>query len=112
MAKRYRVKRLRDGRRHLFETDSAADYLRCLIDEMAGDFSVWCDISVTEYGVGTLLVDVRSIAEANRPAALRYNEFCDELSQIFNAFYDCQESSRECRARTWRVRHRSDCPWI
>ena len=96
----------------MFQTDSAAEYLRCLIDELAGDFSVWCNVTVTECGDGVLLVDVRSACEANRPAALRFNEFCDELAQIFEAFYDCGASARECRARSWRVRHRKDCPWI
>jgi hypothetical protein len=67
---------------------------------------------VTGYGGGTLLVDVRSIGEANRPAALRFDEFCDELSQIFNTFYDCEGSSRESRARPWRVRHRKDRPCL
>ena len=34
MAK-FRLQRLRGGRKHIVQTDSAADYLRCLIDEMA-----------------------------------------------------------------------------
>ena len=103
---------MRGGRRQWFETDSAADYLRCLIDEMAGDFSVWCEVTVTECKEAILLVDVRSAGESNRPTALRFNEFCDELSQIFRAFYDCEADSRETWARTWRVRHRKTCPWI
>ena len=50
MAK-FRLQRLRGGRKHVLTTDSAADYLRCLIDEMAGDFSVLCHVTVTELTV-------------------------------------------------------------
>ena len=45
MAK-FRLQRLKGGKKHIVQTDSAADYLRCLIDEMATDFNVLCHVAV------------------------------------------------------------------
>ena len=138
MGKRFRVQRLKWGRRHVFETDSQADYLRCRIDEMAGDFSVWCDVSVTERPDHWMRVELKmaatpvpvtgpastapagaaaapasaELAAPDRSAVLRFFEFADEVGQIFAAFYDREGADRGTTAWAWTVRHRSDCPWF
>ena len=119
MAK-FRLQRLRGGRKHIIQTDSAADYLRCLIDEMAGDFTVLCHVSVTERpgdrpGAGWMRVDVASAPEAallDRASEFRFGEFADELNDVFSKFYDCEPAGASATARVWNVRHRRDCPWI
>ena len=116
MAK-FRLQRLRGGRNHVLTTDSAADYLRCLIDEMAGDFNLLCHVTVTERStapgragaagaaaIGMLavaaephcdgdwmLVEIESAAEAallDRASEFRFGEFADELNHVFVKFYD------------------------
>ena len=112
MPRRYRLTRIVGGRRRVTETESAAEYLRCLINEMAADFSVTCDVQVTEFADEWLLVDLRHEGEVNRAAALRYAEFADELAHVFRTFYQSTASSRDGTSRAWRVRHIRDCPWI
>jgi hypothetical protein len=123
MPKRFRVRRVRAGRRFVFETDSQADYLRFLVDEMAGNFAVACDLSVTETADGWLRVEVKPSgpsasaapgekSEPNRAAALRFIEFADELGHIFSTFYECEGEERRNAQRAWKVRHRKECPWI
>lgn len=135
MAK-FRLQRLRGGRKHVLTTDSAADYLRCLIDEMAGGFNVLCHVTVTELnvaaaapGVGSgsaggvgaqwMRVDVASAPEAamlDRASEFRFGEFAAELNHVFSKFYECDPAVRAATpdgaSRTWTVRHRRDCPWI
>ena len=127
MAK-FRLQRLRGGRKHIVQTDSAADYLRCLIDEMAGDFNVLCGVTVAEGGatprgaVDTtggaadwMRVDVASAPEAamlDRASEFRFGEFAAELNHVFTAFYDCQAIEATPQSRAWQVRHRRGCPWI
>ena len=127
MAK-FRLQRLRGGRKHVLTTDSAADYLRCLIDEMAGDFNVLCHVSVTERPLdragdravaGWMRVDVESAPEAallDRASEFRFGEFAAELNHIFSRVYDrdadAVASLDGTTFRTWTVRHRRDCPWI
>jgi hypothetical protein len=129
MAK-FRLQRLRGGRKHVLTTDSAADYLRCLIDEMAGDFSVLCHVTVTERSAATrvgtsgsqgdwMRVEVEAAAEApllDRASEFRFGEFADELNHIFAKFYDRDgdaiASLDGSTFRNWTVRHRRDCPWI
>ena len=119
MAK-FRLQRLKGGRKHIVQTDSAADYLRCLIDEMAGDFNVLCHVSVIEPG-GTdwMHVRVESALEASlldRASEFRFGEFSDELGHIFGKFYDRDPSAVASldgtTFRHWTVRHRRGCPWI
>ena len=117
MPKRFRVRRVRSGRRFVFETDSQADYLRFLVSELAGDFGVSCDVSVTDSSdddSGWLRVELTrsETAEPNRPSALRFIEFGDELQHIFSTFYDCDGQERRANRRAWKVRHRKDQPWI
>lgn len=128
MAK-FRLQRLRGGRKHVLVTDSAADYLRCLIDEMAGDFNVLCHVTVTERAAanrgGTpndghwMRVEVESAAEAallDRASEFRFAEFADELNHVFTRFYDrdadAVASLDGSTFRNWTIRHRRDCPWI
>ena len=134
MAK-FRLQRLRGGRKHVLTTDSSADYLRCLIDEMAGDFNVLCHVTVTERSYAGLphagdaqvagcdgdwiRVEVESAPEASlfdRASEFRFGEFADELNHIFVKFYDRETdavaSLEGPTFRTWTVRHRRDCPWI
>jgi hypothetical protein len=129
MAK-FRLQRLRGGRKHVLVTDSAADYLRCLIDEMAGDFNVLCHVTVTERPgaarVGShgtegdwMRVEVESAPEAlmlDRASEFRFGEFADELNHVFVKFYDrdadAVASLDGSTFRNWTVRHRRDCPWI
>ena len=140
MAK-FRLQRLKGGRKHVLTTDSAADYLRCLIDELAGDFNVLCHVSVTEKpptpragvctNVGTdpsadlrpdghwMRVEVEAAAEAallDRASEFRFGEFADELNHIFVKFYDrdpdAVASLDGSTFRNWTIRHRRDCPWI
>jgi hypothetical protein len=129
MAK-FRLQRLRGGRKHVLTTDSAADYLRCLIDEMASDFNVLCHVTVTErpaaMRVGTsgaagdwMRVEIESAGEApllDRASEFRFGEFADELNHIFVKFYDrdadAVASLDGSTFRNWTVRHRRDCPWI
>jgi hypothetical protein len=112
MAKRFRLTRIVDGRKRVTEMDSPAEYLRCLIDEMAGDFSLTCGVRVTEFPGDWLLVEVRHEGEANRAASLRFAEFAHELSHVFKTFYRSGAESRDGTSHTWRVRHIRDCPWI
>ena len=131
MAKSFQLRRLRGGRRHVQVFDSPADYLRCLADEMAGDFNVRCNLSVTESTDGWLLVEARCATpdEIASPGAAgspetgwlspevrserwRFAEFCDELSHVFSRFYDCGAVTRGPAWRAWRVRHRDGYPWI
>ena len=112
VARRFRVTRIVGGRKRVTETDSPAEYLRCLVDEMAGDFNLTCCVRVTEFPGGWLLVDVRHEGEANRAASLRFAEFAHELSHVFKTFYETAAESRDGRSHTWRVRHIHDCPWI
>ena len=129
MAK-FRLQRLRGGRKHVLTTDSAADYLRCLIDEMAGDFNVLCHVTVTEsVGAATrngtggdgdwVRVQVESAPEAailDRASEFRFGEFADELNHVFRKFYDCDANAVASLEgptfRHWTVRHRRGCPWI
>jgi hypothetical protein len=114
MAK-FRLQRLKGGRKHVFQTDSAADYLRCLVDEMAADFQVLCDVTVTERPGDWIRVELRSAAEAamlDRTSEFRFGEFADELARIFTKFYDCDGGECDDRSRAWTVRHRKNCPWI
>ena len=115
MAK-FRVQRLKGGKKHVVQTDSAADYLRCLIDEMAGDFNVLCHVSVTERGDSDWMrVVVESAPEAallDRSSEFRFGEFSDELNHVFGAFYDTDSVGATARSRAWHVRHKRGCPWI
>ena len=115
MAK-FRLQRLKGGRKHVVLTDSAADYLRCLVDEMAGDFNVLCHVSVTERG-GTdwMSVQVESAPEAaltDRASEFRFEQFTDELHHVFRSFYDCEVVEARAVSRGWTVKHRRGCPWI
>jgi hypothetical protein len=112
MKTRFRIRRTRGGRRQVFETDSPAEYLHCLIVEMAGDFAVSCDVAVAEQAGRDLAVEVRPTVEASPAAAGRFAEFCAELSHVFATFYECLEACRRDRALAWRVRHRAGHPWI
>jgi hypothetical protein len=139
MGKRFRVQRLKGGRRHVFETDSEADYLRCHIDELAGDFNVWCDVSVTERPDHWMRVELKMATTApvtvtptlmpiasssgaataspegaapDRSAVLRFFEFADEVGHIFASFYDREGADRGTTTWAWTVRHRSGCPWF
>src|SRR5215210_5932870 len=89
MAK-FRLQRLKGGRKHIVQTDSAADYLRCLVDEMAGDFNVLCHVSVTESDATQWMrVLVESAPEAplmDRASEFRFGEFGDELHHVFSTF--------------------------
>lgn len=126
MAK-FRLQRLRGGRKHVLTTDSAADYLRCLIDELAGDFNVLCHVTVTEraaVGAGRaaadwMRVEIESAPEApllDRASEFRFGEFADELNHIFTKFYDRESDAAASldgsTFRNWTLRHRRDCPWI
>ena len=131
MAK-FRLQRLKGGRKHVVQTDSAADYLRCLIDEMASDFNVLCHVSVTESlppragtvggtpgdkagGKDWMSVEVASAPEAamlDRASEFRFDQFATELNHVFKAFYDCDVVCATHQSRTWQVRHRRGCPWI
>jgi hypothetical protein len=115
MAK-FRLQRLRGGRKHVIQTDSAADYLRCLVDEMAGDFNVLVHVSVTESDMSQwMLVEVESAPEASlldRASEFRFGEFADELHHVFSTFYECTADLGAARSRSWSVRHRRGCPWI
>ena len=123
MAK-FRLQRLKGGRKHIIQTDSAADYLRCLIDEMATDFNVLCHVSVTEgptpatVAPGTtppMHVQIESAAEAallDRSSEFRFGELVDELHDIFGKFYDCDAAGANTQGRAWTIRHRRGCPWI
>ena len=115
MAK-FRLQRLKGGRKHVVQTDSAADYLRCLVDEMAADFAVLCHVSVTESdGTQRMRVVVESAPEAplmDRASEFRFGEFVDELHHVFSTFYDCEAGSGTPLSRAWSVRHRRGCPWI
>ena len=124
MAK-FKVQRLKDGRKHVIQTDSAADYLRCLIDEMASDFNVLCHVSVSESpatagavapgSTAAMHVQVESAGEAallDRSSEFRFGEFADELHDIFSKFYDCDAAGVAGVSRAWTVRHRRGCPWI
>jgi hypothetical protein len=115
MAK-FRVQRLKGGRKHIVQTDSAADYLRCLIDEMAADFNVLCHVSVTEpAGTDWMRVQVESAPEASlldRASEFRFGEFAAELHHVFGAFYDREAVAADPQSRAWQVRHRLGCPWI
>jgi len=128
MAK-FRLQRLRGGRKQVLVTDSAADYLRCLIDEMAGDFNVLCHVTVTERAVAArgatapdghwMRVEIESAPEASlvdRASEFRFGEFADELNHVFTKFYDrdadAVASLDGSTFRNWTVRHRRDCPWI
>ena len=123
MAK-FRLQRLKGGRTHVVQTDSAADYLRCLIDEMASDFNVLCHVTVTELPAaragaagdkGWMSVEVASAPEAamlDRASEFRFDQFATELNHVFKAFYDCDVVCATHQSRTWQVRHRRGCPWI
>jgi hypothetical protein len=123
MAK-FRLQRLRGGRKQVLTTDSAADYLRCLIDEMAADFNVLCHVSVTESpGTAWMQVGIESAPEAaiiDRASEFRFGEFADELNHVFAKFYDREATpaaavalaTADATSRSWTVRHRRECPWI
>jgi hypothetical protein len=122
MAK-FRLQRLRGGKKHVIQTDSAADYLRCLIDEMAGDFNVLCHVAVTETGAGArgggahewMNVGIESAPEAgllDRGSEFRFSEFAAELHHVFSAFYDVEVVGATSQSRVWQVRHRRGRPWI
>jgi hypothetical protein len=115
MAK-FRLQRLKGGRKHIVLTDSAADYLRCLIDEMAGDFNVLCHVSVTERdGTEWMRVEVASAPEAplvDRTSEFRFGEFAAELHHVFSTFYECDVGGTTHLSRAWQIRHRRGCPWI
>lgn len=117
---RFRLQRLKGGKKHIVQTDSAADYLRCLIDEMAGDFNVLCHVSVTEGGgarsaADWMCVQVESAPEApllDRASEFRFGEFAAELQHVFATFYECEAFAAAPQSRAWHVRHRRGCPWI
>ena len=119
MAK-FRLQRLKGGRKHVVQTDSPADYLRCLIDEMAAGFNVLCHVTVTERpGTQWMSVGVESAPEAalvDRASEFRFGEFADELNHVFVKFYDrdpdAAASLDGSTFRNWTVRHRRGCPWI
>jgi hypothetical protein len=115
MAK-FRLQRLKGGRKHVVQTDSAADYLRCLIDEMAGHFNVLCHVGVTERdGTHSMRVEIESAPEAalvDRASEFRFGEFADELHHVFSTFYECEAGGGTPSSRAWSVRHRRGCPWI
>lgn len=114
MAK-FRLQRLKAGRKHIVQTDSAADYLRCLIDEMAADFNVLCHVSVTECETGFMQVQVGCASEAlllDRASEFRFGEFGDELDHVFSAFYEREVVASTPQLRGWQVRHRRGLPWI
>jgi hypothetical protein len=122
MAK-FRLQRLKGGRKHVIQTDSAADYLRCLIDEMAGDFNVLCHVAVTETGAAArrggggdwMNVGIESAPEAgllDRGSEFRFSEFAAELQHVFSAFYDVEAVGATPQSRAWRVRHCRGRPWI
>lgn len=114
MAK-FRLQRLKGGRKHIIQTDSAADYLRCLIDELAGDFNVLCHVTVTEAATRSMHVQIESAAEAallDRSSEFRFGEFADELHDIFRKFYDCDAAGMTAVSRAWTMRHRRGCPRI
>ena len=119
MAK-FRLQRLKGGKKHIIQTDSAADYLRCLIDEMAGDFNVLCHVAVTESGADRQVGDWINVAVESAPEAalldraseFRFGEFADELNHVFSVFYDVEVVAAGSQSRAWRVRHRRGCPWI
>jgi len=128
MAK-FRLQRLKGGKKHIVQTDSAADYLRCLIDEMATDFNVLCHVAVTERveppGAGVagvsrgpsqwMRVEVESAPEAamtDRASEFRFGEFADELNHVFATFYDLDAVATTAHSRAWQVRHKRGCPWI
>ena len=112
MGTRFRLTRLVGGHRRVTETTSAAEYLRCLIDEMASDFSVTCSVQVTGFAHDWLLVELHHTGVADRAASLRFADFAQELSHVFQTFYQCTGDSRDGASRAWRVRHIRDCPWI
>jgi hypothetical protein len=115
MAK-FRLQRLKGGRKHIIQTDSAADYLRCLVDEMAGDFRVLVHVSVIESDASQWMrVEVESAPEApllDRASEFRFGEFADELHHVFSTFYECTPGPAATLSRSWSVRHRRGCPWI
>jgi hypothetical protein len=115
MAK-FRLQRLKGGKKHIVHTDSAADYLRCLIDEMAGDFNVLCHVTVTERdGTQWMRVEIESAPEAaliDRASEFRFGEFSDELNHIFKKFYECDVGAAAPLTRIWTVRHLRGSPWI
>ena len=115
MAK-FRLQQLKGGRKHVLHTDSAADYLRCLIDEMAAGFNVLCHVTVTERGGSEWMsVQVESAPEApllDRASEFRFGEFADELHHVFGSFYDRDVVAHGAQSRAWQVRHRRGCPWI
>ena len=115
MAK-FRLQRLKGGRKHIVQTDIAADYLRCLIDEMAGDFNVLVHVGVSESEVSQWMrVEVESAPEApllDRASEFRFGEFADELHHVFSTFYECTAGPAAALSRSWSVRHRRGCPWI
>ena len=113
---RFQLRRLKGGRKHIVHTDSVADYLRRLIDEMAGDFNVLCHVSVTEAGPAEeMRVEIESAAEApllDRASEFRFGEFADELHHVFRTFYESEALGATVTGRAWHVRHRRGCPWI
>lgn len=115
MAK-FRLQRLKGGKKHIVHTDSAADYLRCLIDEMAGDFNVLCHVTVTERdGTQWMRVEIESAPEAaliDRASEFRFGEFADELHHVFKKFYECDAGGAAPHTRLWTVRHLRGSPWI
>ena len=124
MAK-FRLQRLKGGKKHIVQTDSAADYLRCLIDEMAADFNVLVHVTVTELAApragahagetGWMSVEVGSAPEAgllDRASEFRFEQFASELHHVFRSFYDCKVTAADAQSRTWQIRHRRGCPWI
>ena len=108
----FRITQFCDGRLHVRQADSPADYLRCLIDETAEDFGISCHTLVSQRGSGWLWVLVRCPLRLNRPTALRFNQLCARLHEAFEANYEQWGCGRGPGVRAWEVRHRDGHPWI
>lgn len=112
MPKHFRRRTLQDGIVQVFETDSDADYVRHLIDELAKDFGLVCGIAVVQRPRGWLVVQIIKNAAVDRDARISFEQFVDELNRIFSSFYDCAESTFVGPASGWRLRHRPGRRWI
>ena len=112
MPKHFRRRRLQGGIVQVFETDSDADYVRHLIDELAEDFGVECCIVVMQRPRGWLVVRVDKSTGVDRDERISFEQFVDELNRVFSSLYECAESSFVSRASGWRIRHRPGYRWI
>ena len=112
MSQPFRLTQFTGGQPRLRQTDNAADYLRCLVDEMANDFCVDCDVIVGEGAAGRLWIILRRPPRLNRPSGLRFSELCAALDKAFEAHYEILANGRGPGARGWDVRHRDGRPWL